>query len=135
MAHKIQWLFYPRILHVELYGDLDFDNLQQFNDELVTHLEQGEAPVHVIIDDTNVGKPPLQLGKLKRILPYIQHPSLGWQVGIGTVNPLVNYMAPMLMKLARVSFIRRQTQEEALQALVKQDASLSAVINETPVTD
>lgn len=124
MAHTIEWLSFPRILHVALYGDLQLEDIENFSDDVIKHLDEGQAPVHIIVSDSEVGRPPINLNKLRQAAKFVQHPSLGWQVGIGSVNPVVHYIAPMMMKIVGVKLVRRDTKEEALAFLQKQDSTL-----------
>lgn len=124
MTHKIEWLSFPRILYIDLYGDLTLEDIESFSNDTIQYIEEGKAPVHIIIDDSKVGKPPIRLNSLKQSLRYAQHPSLGWHVAIGDVNPVVNYVAPMIMKIFGVNFLRRKTKENALDFLYRQDSTL-----------
>lgn len=124
MTHRIEWLAFPRILYVELYGDLRLEDLEAFSRDTIQHLDEAETTVHMIIDDSKVGKPPLQIKKIQEALEYTRHPLLGWQVAIGLVNPIVNYVAPKVMRLIGVKLVRYRTKEEALEFLSEKDSTL-----------
>ena len=57
MTHSIQWLSFPRIVYVELSDDLQIEDLERFSNDVIKYLNEGEAPVHLIVSDTKVGKP------------------------------------------------------------------------------
>ena len=125
MSHTVEWLLSERVILVNLEGDLTIDDLEDFSNDIVSLLEEGQSPVHIMISDANVGKIPVQLNQVQKKLGFIRHPALGWLVAVGEVNPLINYIVPTIMKIAGVSYARRHSQEDALRLIYHHDPTVA----------
>lgn len=88
-------------------------------------MQEGMPPMHILIEDTDGGKPPgSQLNELRETFSNALEDSFGWVVAIGETNDSVNFLMPMFMKILKIDFKRFNTREEALSFLQEQDTSL-----------
>lgn len=124
MAHTAKWLIEGRVALVKIVGDLSIEALGAMSDEIIQYLEAGQAPVHLLIDDEELGRPPIRVATIRKVALFLKHENLGWQVAIGDVNPIANYIVPVVIKLAGVQLVRRKTQEDAMAFLQEHDLTL-----------
>ena len=56
MAHKSSWIVDKRIMLLEYEGNVDKNEIRQLNEELESFLNEGQSPIHIISDNSNMGK-------------------------------------------------------------------------------
>lgn len=125
MPHTTTWYIEKRIIYMNIYGDITLDEATLINDDFNRYLDAGTAPIHILVNDTQVGKMPFNVKQLRSRLTCMSHPNIGLLVSIGEVNPILNYIMPMIAKIAGLIFIRRKTVADSLDYLSKHDATLN----------
>lgn len=125
MSHTVEWYIPSRLIYLDIWGDVTLEEIEAVNAEVVRLLDQGDSPVHLLGRDQDVGKMPVNLRELQKRFTLVNHPTLGWIVGVGEVNPVLNFLFPMLMKIARVDFVRRLSLAGAEDFLKNNDMSLN----------
>jgi hypothetical protein len=128
MSYEISWYIPEHVLFVRLTGELDLNDMTAMALDIKMMLQQGSAPVHVIVDDTLGGEPPKSLRELKARMEIVQNTGLGWVVAIGEgeVNPTAKFLVPLITNIKRINFVRRPTLGDAIQFLVKRDSRLKS---------
>lgn len=126
MPIDLSWYIPSRVIHVQVYGEAGSEQIQKMAKDLQDYMEKGEAPVHVMLDDATANPPPISIKHLKSLLDVTKQPTekVGWVVGIGNPNPIAKVVVPTFLKIVRIKFVRRDTLEQALAFLKKQDMSL-----------
>ena len=124
MSYELSWYLPKRIIHIHILGEMELSEVEAMSHAAFALMEEGIAPVHILMDDAKGGRPPLSLKELKSRLEITQHASIGWIVGIGDADPVAKFLIPLLMKLVKLQYVRVKTIEEALEVLRKQDMSL-----------
>ena len=126
MPIDISWYVSSRIIHLHVYDVADIEQIEQLASVAGNYLQDGIAPIHVLLDDSTAQPPPLSLKQLKMALPLklSDTEKLGWVVGIGEVNIIAKMVLPMLMNMLGIKYVRVATIDEALALLQKQDKSL-----------
>ena len=124
MSFEISWYLPKRVLHIHLLAEQSLSDLEALSWQTAPMIEEGIAPVHVLLDDAKGGRPPISLKEIQSRLDIITHPSIGWVVGVGEVDAVAKFMVPLLMKIVKVSYVRVATIEEALVFLSKHDPQL-----------
>ncbi len=90
MAYKAQWYAPSHIIKMDIEGDIALDDLTKINDDLMCLLnDNSDNTIYLFVDDTHIGRFPLQLRKIQSEFKFLQHPALELIVSIGEVNPLV----------------------------------------------
>lgn len=125
MSYTVEWYIPSRLIYLNIWGDITLEEIEVVNADVVRLLDQGDSPVHLLGRDQDVDKMPVNLRELQKRFNLVSHPTLGWIVGVGEVNPVLNFVFPMLMKIARVDFVRRSTLVDAEDFLKKNDMSLN----------
>jgi anti-anti-sigma regulatory factor len=54
MPYKISWIEDKRIIHTQLIGHLTTSEAQEISKLTTQYLDEGQSPVHIIIDVTEV---------------------------------------------------------------------------------
>jgi len=124
MLH-VDWYVERRVILVQIEGSLDLEKASELNRQIVAFIDQGDAPVHVIVDLTQLGAIPTNLLKLREASHVVGHAGVGWIVVIGVHNPFINFIGSMLVQLGRLAHYRvMPTIDEAYAELSKVDDSL-----------
>lgn len=123
MAFRSSWIEEKRIIHTEMIGTMTSQEAQQISDAHMKFLNEGVAPVHLIVDLTQLKEVPTNLRQNTSMAGYLQHPALGWTVLIGG-NVLLNFMLSILGHVFKFRYVKRETMEEALAYLISQDQTL-----------
>lgn len=124
MSFELKWYLSKRIILARLTGELDLDQVEALAKNIYLLIDEGIAPVHILIDDTKGGRPPISLNQLKARLTWAEHPSLGWVVAIGEADPVAKFLVPLLMKIMKIEFVRYPTLLAAVEFLKKRDLTL-----------
>jgi hypothetical protein len=124
MAFRTTWIEDNRIIYTELTGTLTTQEAQEMSDTHAKFLNEGKAPVHLIVDITNLETVPTSLRQNASMGGYLRHSSLGWTVLIGG-SVLVNFMVSVLGQVFKFRYSKRETLEGAMTYLISQDPSLA----------
>jgi hypothetical protein len=124
MLFELNWYLPKRIIHVQVLAELDLNAVEEMSRETAKLMQEGTAPVHILLDDAKGGRPPISLKEMKARLEIANHPAIGWIVGIGEADPVAKYLIPLLMKIVNMKYTRVEKLEDALNFLSKQDATL-----------
>lgn len=128
MPSEITW--YPsskRILLGRGLGLVSLEDVKKWSDTILSLLEEGIPPVHLIGDFTGVTGMNVSLLHLRSAMAYVKHPSLGWTVTFGN-SALLNVLGRFVADLSGVHFNGFKTKKAALEFLIKQDASVAALL-------
>ncbi len=128
MPSEVQW-FAPgkRIMLGRGLGRLTLEDVKAWNDTILRLLEEGIPPVHLIGDFTSVASFNVSLLHLRPAMSYVKHPALGWTVTFGN-STLLNILGGIVAELSHVHFSGFTTKKAAFEFLIKQDASVAAML-------
>jgi hypothetical protein len=120
------WLLPGRIIYVHWSGQLTLDDLTAANHRTKTLLESGEAPIHLIRDDSQLrpGTTPFSINQLVTAVNAIRNPVMGWAITIGKSAGHVTIATDLYCKVMRIRHHRAVCVEDALQFLQQVDPSL-----------
>lgn len=124
--YDISWYQPQRIIYAQIEGDLSTDQLQAMLSRIQDHIMEGTAPVHILLNDTQAGKPPLIINDIKAAMKITQFDThkLGHIVGVGDPNQMAKVVLPLIMSLLQMDFKRVATLDDALALLGEMDHSL-----------
>ena len=134
MKHSVQWYIPSHIISMEIEGDISLEDLANINHDLMCLLDEGNAPVYLFVNDTKVGKFPLQLRQVQSACEFLRHPSIEYVVGIGEVNPMKKYFIPMVAKITNSNYERCHTIENALAFVDTQDSNNDYIASDSSVS-
>ncbi len=103
----VRWLIEDFVIFSQAIGDLVAVDIQTTDAEIQAMIERGTPPVHVLTDASRVGKFPLDLVGLRRMVNSLRNPKLGYTVTYGA-PPIAASFGQMLIRLAGVrgQFVR-----------------------------
>lgn len=130
MSHQFHWHIQDRVVIGVVQGALTLEELQEMNAEILVYLEHGTAPVHVISDVREVTEFPRRITQINKILIYLRHANMGWEIAIGDQNPIVRFIASTVSQMAGVNVSMVKTMEEGLAILSRVDPTIAAELNE-----
>jgi hypothetical protein len=107
-----------------LIGQLTTNEAQEISKLTTQYFNEGQSPVHIIINVTEVQGFPTNLRQNTSLADYLSHPSLGWTVVVGG-SVLVNFMLSVIAQVLKFRNSKRATVEEAVAFLLTQDNTLT----------
>ena len=124
MPYNLSWLNEKRVVLETLSGVIDMDEATKAANTTAEFIQQGQAPVHLIVDVSGMEKFPTNVRSVRSISGYLNDPNLGWMVIVGA-NHLVNFISTIVSQVVNFQLSRAETVEKAVAFLEKQDATLT----------
>lgn len=125
MPHEISWYQEKRIILNRLIGSLDLETGTKASEATSQFLNEGIAPVHLIVDMTELKSFPTNITKVNTMNQYLKNPALGWVIVVGG-NTLSQFLVNVLSQVIRFRVAQRPTLQQAVDFLRAQDQSLAA---------
>lgn len=125
MPYQIAWHLEKRILMVKMFGLLTDEESSEIGTINSQHLAEGIAPVHIIVDTTELEKFPTNLRQNSQFMAYLRTPSLGWVIVIGlTHNVLAKFAVSVISQVIKFRLSQRDSMSDALTFLEGYDSTL-----------
>ena len=130
MSAKIKWYVENIVVYFKLPPTIDdTEMIDQLNYQLVEMIDQGEKPVHIIMDmseyKTQFTKLN-QLGNMDSMSKLLKHPSIGWSIII-TDSSMLKFASSVITNLFKSQFKSCASIEEAQGILKRLDARLENI--------
>lgn len=127
MKYALQWIVPRRVLYVVVSGNQTLAELRSLiRLEIDTIEAEGESPVHLIVNNSQLGAIQGSRNDSMRALNQIlKHPKIGWLVFVHPISTFRQTIARLILRLSRLSWYNANTLAQALNFLNKQDTSLS----------
>lgn len=125
METKVAWYLENRIILAHVADDNTIEDLAVINKAIVQYLEQGTAPIHLLIDVTEMGSIPSNIAKIKQTFTYLDHPSIGWSLFIGHMNAIEKFIVSITTQMSKLDAKTVDTIEDAIAVLNRVDATLT----------
>ena len=123
MGIEVSWLQPKRVL-CERFDDADLvESMQAAQAAMVLELEQYEGPIHVIVDLSEMTKPPASLVQMRHGIRVPDLQKLGYVVFISGKSPVIRYFVSILAQviLKGKQFTSVDSLDKALQYLKERD--------------
>lgn len=124
---RIMWLLEKRVILVQLAGEFTMPVAQQQALVLKQHIEQGEAPLYVIVDTSRVTTLPKNLREPLTIATANLKDSKVNQAVIVTSNAVFRFFGTLASKFVGFDFRPVTSLEEAINLLVRVDPTLKGL--------
>lgn len=122
MACEVKWLIEGRMVHVRYYGRVIADDIRQQSAETIALVQQGQAPVHVFIDASNIDSVGVGLGDLRPLsVPAL--PESGWMLIIAP-NTLYRFFLSIGVQITGGNYKFVNSVQEAIEYVTQRDPSL-----------
>ena len=127
MPYRIQWYVEGRVILEEAFGDVTVEELIRFNAEVTTLIvDQGIAPVHVIVDLTKVEKYPSSLREVLGTMRQKHPEKVGWMLVV-TESPIMRFVASTVFQIARLKLRTFATLQQAKGFLAEIDETVALI--------
>jgi SepF-like predicted cell division protein (DUF552 family) len=127
MPYRIQWYVEGRVILEEAFGDVTIEELVRFNAEVTALIvNEGIAPVHVIVDLSKVEKYPSSLREVLGTMRQKNPEKVGWMM-IVTESPVMRFVASTVFQLARLKLRTFATMQQAKMFLAEIDESVAMI--------
>jgi hypothetical protein len=123
VSYTFEWLVQDRVLKVLLPFAFDDGEAQKFDTDVLVYLDQASQPIHLVLDVRQVKTHP----SMKTFFgwKHLKHPNLGYTMMIGMAsNPVVRFMAGIVVKAVGVHLKDVESDDEALAHLAIIDSRL-----------
>lgn len=120
-----QWLVNKRVIFAYAYGSLSNDEMMEHNDRMIALLDESKPLVHALLmthPNTVLPKPSLASGV--RILSFVRHPNLGWNVVVHNPHTIMAKLSVILAKITRARYRQFDNVGEAIKFLKDIDPSV-----------
>jgi len=124
--YKSFWISEGKVAFLEIIGDFDEDGMMTFNTHMRDeYLENGEAPVHCIIDANGLSSYPQNIRVLRKGTKIsVDHPNTGWIILVGFEGPLLRFFSSTIAQILGIEFKQVPTLDDAIQVLKRVDSRL-----------
>jgi hypothetical protein len=127
MPYQISWHVEKRVLMVKLFGVLIEQESNEVGEINTRYLQEGIAPVHIIVDTNGLEKFPVNLRQNSQFMAYLSSPALGWVVVLGlSNNMLARFAVTVISQVVKFKLAQRTTVDDALSYLQSQDSTLKS---------
>lgn len=123
MTHRFEWLVERRLVRLEIFGSISFDELRAISASIVEQCDTGIAPVHSVIDVRGVDHYPKNLTELASAFKTKPSSKLGWIMLI-TDNTLIRFLGSVIIQLSGQRFSAFADYPAALTYLARRDDTL-----------
>ena len=114
---EMRWYISKRVLLVEHYGNITVETLRDVNAEMTQYLEDGDAPVHVISDSSQMDDFPTNVNQIRKIQwTILNDDRWGWMVAVG-VNSMVRFLVAVMSSIFGLRIKTADSIEEAEKIL------------------
>lgn len=132
MPAELHWHLDPFVLYVQEYGAVQDKDLHAVNRDLLAVLDQvpyDMAPVHLILDHSQLEQRTPNIDLLKETLEVFSHPALGWTVVVSEDTVLWRFLSSAAAQYSAARMERVRTVENALSFLGSIDNRLGELLN------
>lgn len=126
MPYEDSWYVDKRVAIQRLYGVITVEESEKARDGVVRLLEEGTPLVHILVDVSDVEKFPTNITAIRRMIPNVDSPNMGWLLIYGANNVFLRFIASTLAQLGMpgVRLRMMSTMDECLTFLQGQDSTL-----------
>lgn len=125
MPFELSWYIPDRVIYIRTHGETG-SQLELFAQELGNYVQQGIAPVHLILDDTQTISMNMKIKGLQMAFKnsHIDGEKLGWCTGVGDTNTIVKVMTPLFVTMLQIEYKRFDHLTQAIAFLRQVDMTL-----------
>lgn len=130
MQAELKWYVENKVIFLKLPQSIDdAETIDTLNLSLVELLDQGEAPVHIIIDMSDYKTQFTkinQLGNMDSMSKLFKHEAIGWSIII-TENSMLKFASAVVTNVFKSKLKSCKSLEEANVVLSRLDTNLANI--------
>lgn len=129
MPYSLSWHTPNIIICVKITGKFFEEEMFAYPEHIRDeYLSVGEAPVHLIIDISDIEEYPRNISAIQKAVNIFRsYSSIDWILLVGFNNPLTRFIANSNLQIFGMRFRFASTMDQALEILGKVDIRLSGV--------
>ena len=127
MPASASWYQQGRIIYATVEGNLTMDEVVAVNQMVTQLLQEGQAPVHLIVDASKLDKFPIDLKRFASATSYLKEPHLGKMAVISNQGGFVKFFASIITQAARIEMKMFDKVEDGLTFFRRVDFSLQDI--------
>lgn len=124
MAYELSWVVHSRVLLLELKGLVETDEMMRLVADTHALVEVGQAPIHVLIDATELVSRPVNFPELNQLSRTMSHDGIEWVILVKPAK-MVWFASTVLSKVMQKKMKSADSIEEALTILQKVDFTIA----------
>ncbi len=134
MPVELSWQQPRRVIYERFYGTVTLEEIGSIQQEFFHYLDNGEAPVHAIIDMSGVRDFPKSINKIRTALMADNSGKMGRMVIVTGPNLILRFITSTISQLSfkNAQFTFCTTIDEAVQYLHLRDDSIDHIGNDQP---
>jgi hypothetical protein len=126
MANEtVSWLVEKRVMYVTMEGEQSRQSFEHMNDEMFRFLEEGEAPVHVILDVSQLKKPYLDISLISK-KSVSNDKRIGLLAIIGAKGT-IQFVIKMVGTIIKSNYHLVASMEEGIELIREKDSTVATV--------
>ncbi len=126
MQYTLQWHIRKRVILLHEIGNVSIEDLRRFNQDLLTYLDEGDAPTHLLSIGENIRQVPTGLMEIRQTATFLQHPNMGWTMIIQEKsNPLTGFIISVATQATGMKLRHVKNITEGLETLMRIDQTLT----------
>ena len=95
MCSTVEWYIPNRVIYVRWSQTITLDEIHDINAQIIELLDQGDVPVHIVGDSSQVEHLQFLSHHFRRHKNFVEHPMLGWTIHIAS-NPNMSMLGNIL---------------------------------------
>jgi len=127
MPIDISWQQPNRVIYERFYDSITIEEMTAIQQRFLQFVEEGEPPIHAIIDLGSVHDFPKSIGEIRRGLVFTGTTRLGRVVIVTGRNPVVRFISSIISQLIlkNAQFTLLDSVDEALRFLRERDETIT----------
>lgn len=124
MKTNINWTIHRKIVYANFPAEFDIHEWNDAGSQIRYFFDQGDSPVHVIVDMLGTKSHPMNAIEIIRgASPWLQHPRLGWTLHL-TDSKVIRLLATITVQRYVARYRAFLSAEEAMHFIQEIDSSL-----------
>jgi hypothetical protein len=118
VAYQIKVSDNNQMIFLRLSGEVTMNDIYYYNQALVTAIcANPDEMTHLLIDASDLTSFPGNLQAVRRLMTYLNEPTLGYVVDWGNRNTNFYFIHSVLLQMASLSHASCTTEREAMQRI------------------
>lgn len=127
MPIELSWQQPRRVIYERFHGTITIEEMSAIQQKFIEYLNEGEAPVHAIIDLSAVRDFPKSISQIRQGLVSTGNTQLGRIVLVTGKNPVLRFISSVISQLIlkNAQYALCDSLEEAARLLRERDPSVT----------
>lgn len=129
MAHSSHWVIDKRVLRIKYTGNITKEELGELNTELTEYLEYGEAPIHIISDNSEMERLDINIKTFRSSMMVMNDKRWGWTMLVGA-ETITKFFGRLISNTFRLKLKLVDTDHQARYAIQTLDTTIINLVDQ-----